>query len=220
MGTAMWHSESHSKLLYQYIFACRHLFQRIIGLVWEPWSLLHHLTLGPHWDPQDWTDPSPCLWIQQITNVEDVGLGEKNTLVLVLGSYTGQLSPLSTTRASSPALPWLVQPLQWWAKGGAVLQLHEGLISHTYTLGSDPLTFQSAAADEAQEELFLPHDLHASSSTCLGRQWGAISPPPITPQDKWGSSSMLATSGLAHPHLSPLDQMYCAAFGFPACCSW
>lgn len=84
---------------------------------------------------------------------------------------------------------------------GAVLQLScsEGLISHTYTLGPDPLTLQSAAANEAQGQFPHPYDLQASFSTHLGSQLEAISPPPIPPKDGWGQLFHTGNIGTGSP---------------------
>lgn len=43
MDATVWHSEPSSKLLYLYVFTCRHLSERNIGLLQGPWKMLHHL---------------------------------------------------------------------------------------------------------------------------------------------------------------------------------
>ena len=133
MEAAVWISESHRKPLYPYIFTCKFTckfsLKRVIGLIWGFWFLL---MLDPHWDFSWIPSCCPVWWrsssfgyaelalhvFQQIRGGVDVGVGQLITLVLGLGCCRVGL-PYLHLQVSSPALPWLVHPLQWWTRVGA-----------------------------------------------------------------------------------------------------
>lgn len=100
MEAALWSNKSHCEPLCPYISTCKCSLQRVICLVWGPWSPLHircrasTRTLPGRPDATlCYGDPAALfLWVrflyvfQQIIDGVDVGAGQVITLVLGLGS--------------------------------------------------------------------------------------------------------------------------------------
>lgn len=131
---------------------------------------------------QDW----PLHMYQKIIYGMNVGMGQLIILVLCLGNCrSSSSSPLSLPPGvcvlgeGSPALSWLVRPLQQRARVRPILMLScpQGSLSHTniFSDGSMVLSGQgskttlwSVAAGEGQKQISHTYDFRASSPTISG----------------------------------------------------
>lgn len=198
MEAVIWHSESC--ILYPYIFTCKCLLQRIIGLVRGPWFLLHHrcgaftrVFLGYPVVALCCRYPSALgLQVRSLHVLQHVikriQAGADQNIILVLGQGAVEL-------VHQPALPCLCHQSELFSIAPAnssltvISKKWGGFSFHTLIVGSPtPIPLGPAllySPGEIQVPLFKVLQLVRDRNSPPALKTPGPDPPPISSIDGW-----------------------------------